>query len=397
MEEDDAAFNTEKKLLLESGNHAKVRHKERVPLVLFFIGLINFSQMFNVGIGVYDIQQYGYYRFKRIKFPNVTFNNSIGGEDPLCHKEINTSSAEYYVEQTTQKLNANWAIYNSITAGLPVLIVSLILPPLSDKYGRRPMLLIPLTGTILNALLVAAAVYWEWNMYVITGLNGVASLFGAWITSLALSLAYVADITSGKTRTFAIAIIEGFCGAGFLVSVFVSGFLIKSYGFVTPLLTTAGLSLFTLIIVVLFVPESLKKENIPKDYDVFKQIKTSIDFYTKKHIDKTSTTSLRWKYILCIIAFSLFSLGSLGRVSAEILYQLGPPFCWNSVEISTWSTKRTLVQELVGVFAIKVLQCFLDDAPIAVIGGLSGAAYFLMEGLARNTAEMYIGKCYVSN
>ena len=395
MDEEDAVFDAEKKPLLESGNHAKAddhdQKKEGFPLVLFFVGLTGFSQLFGVGIAVYDLQQYGYYRFQRIEFPNVTFNNSIGGEDPLCHKEINTSSFEYYVEQTTQKLNADWSIYNSITSGVPILFMSLILPPLSDKYGRRPMIPIPLIGTILGSLLTAAAIHWEWNMYVITGLALVAPLFGGWITSLALLFAYCADITSGKSRTFAIAIIEILCGGGFLVSVFISGFLIKSYGFVIPLLTTAGVALITLIIVLLFVPESLKKENIPKDYDIFKQIKSSMDFYTKKRVDKTSTTSMRWKYILCITAFSLFSLGTLGRGSAEILYQLGPPFCWDSVQISTWTTVRTLVQEFVGIGSIKLMQCCLDDAPIAVIGGLSGVAYFLMEGLARNTDEMYIG------
>ncbi|KAK3092483.1 hypothetical protein FSP39_003448 [Pinctada imbricata] len=83
-------------------------------------------------------------------------------------------------------------------------------------------------------------------------------------------------------------------------------------------------------------------------------------------------------------------MGTTGRSTVEILYQLGPPFCWDSIEVGNWGTYRTLVQQVVAVIGIKLFQFCLSDEKIAIIGMFSAVGYFIMEGFSKTTFHLYL-------
>jgi len=78
-------------------------------------------------------------------------------------------------------------------------------------------------------------------------------------TETAVAQAYIADITSKKKRASGIGKVGAAHGAGFIIGPAIGGFL-SVYGFSAPGFAAVFLTLVNLLFVLLFLPESLKKE-----------------------------------------------------------------------------------------------------------------------------------------
>ncbi|MBN2046608.1 MAG: MFS transporter [Anaerolineaceae bacterium] len=122
----------------------------------------------------------------------------------------------------------------------------------SDRFGRRPMLIFSIAGTILSFLLLGFAGSLA-MLFVSRVLDGVLG------GNTALARAYITDITDEDNRSKSLGIIGAAFGIGFIIGPAMGGFLSK-FGFSTPAFVAAGLSILNLILVILWLPESLPKE-----------------------------------------------------------------------------------------------------------------------------------------
>lgn len=118
------------------------------------------------------------------------------------------------------------------------LISSPILGRLSDRYGRRPLLLISQAGTCLGFLVLGYAGS-LWMVFLGRILDGVTA------GNLTLAQAYVSDHSTPEKRTKAFGIIGIAFGIGFLFGPFVSGELAR-FGHHVPFFFAAGLSLLSI-------------------------------------------------------------------------------------------------------------------------------------------------------
>lgn len=118
------------------------------------------------------------------------------------------------------------------------LISSPILGRLSDRYGRRPLLLISQAGTCIGFLVLGYAGS-LWMVFVGRILDGVTA------GNLTLAQAYVSDHSAPEQRTKAFGLIGIAFGIGFLFGPFISGELAQ-YGHHVPFLMAAGLSLLSI-------------------------------------------------------------------------------------------------------------------------------------------------------
>lgn len=124
------------------------------------------------------------------------------------------------------------------------LISGPILGQLSDRFGRRPVLLVSQIGTLGGFLLMAAAN----NLWL---LFAARALDGATAGNLTTAQAYISDVTKPENRAKAFAVIGIAFGFGFLVGPWISGYLAR-YGYQAPILAAAALS-FTTILCTLFL------------------------------------------------------------------------------------------------------------------------------------------------
>lgn len=123
---------------------------------------------------------------------------------------------------------------------------------LSDRFGRRPVLLLALAGAALDHLVAAVA----GSLSLLFAARLIAGAFGA---SAAAASAYIADTTSADERGKAFA----FAGAAFAIG-FVSGpalgGLLGDFGPRVPFLAAAGLTALNLAYALFVLPESLAPE-----------------------------------------------------------------------------------------------------------------------------------------
>ena len=124
-----------------------------------------------------------------------------------------------------------------------------ILGNLSDRYGRRSIILISLFGFGLDYLLLAWAptITWLFIARILSGITG---------ASITTASAYIADISTPEKRAQNFGMIGAAFGLGFIIGPFIGGVL-GQYGDRIPFLFAAGLTLVNWLYGMFILPESL--------------------------------------------------------------------------------------------------------------------------------------------
>ncbi len=124
---------------------------------------------------------------------------------------------------------------------------------LSDRYGRRPVLLFSLLGFGIDYLFLALAPSYGWLFVgrIIAGVTG---------ASITTASAYIADVSTNENRAKNFGMIGAAFGLGFIVGPSIGG-LIASFGTRAPFYAAAGLCLLNALYGYFVLPESLPKEN----------------------------------------------------------------------------------------------------------------------------------------
>lgn len=120
---------------------------------------------------------------------------------------------------------------------------------ISDRIGRRPVLLVSVLGSAVGYVVFALAGS-LWLLYlsrIVAGATG---------GNISTAQAYLADITPPKERAKAYGIVGAAFGLGFTLGPAISSMLAE-FGMMTPVWAAAGLSLVTAALVAVFLPETL--------------------------------------------------------------------------------------------------------------------------------------------
>jgi len=124
---------------------------------------------------------------------------------------------------------------------------------LSDRYGRRPILICSMLGAAASYLLL-------------TGVNGVGSLLlvralaGFMAGNIATAMAYASDVSTGADRARSLGLVGAAIGTGFMLGPAIGGAIagndLQQADFHRPALLAASLSLLAALLVLAVLPES---------------------------------------------------------------------------------------------------------------------------------------------
>lgn len=148
---------------------------------------------------------------------------------------------------------SGWMIGILLSAySLAQFIAAPYLGSLSDRIGRKPVLIASKLGTVLAYCILAATHSYGWFLIarLIDGFTG---------GNISVARAYVADVTTPETRSRGMAVIGIAFGLGFLLGPALGGFLFQSESYVIPALVCAGLSGIATLFTVLFLEEPSHK------------------------------------------------------------------------------------------------------------------------------------------
>ena len=158
---------------------------------------------------------------------------------------------ESFVDNDTATAAEIFGLFGTAWA-LMQFFFSPILGALSDRFGRRPVVLLSNFGLALDYVLMALAPSLTW-LFVGRVISGITS------ASVSIAFAYIADVTPPERRAAMFGKIGVAFGAGFILGPAIGGLL----GDIDPRLpfwVAAGLSFANTIYGLLILPESLPRE-----------------------------------------------------------------------------------------------------------------------------------------
>ena len=223
---------------------------------------------------------------------------------------------------------------------------------LSDRYGRRPVLLVCLLGSAIGYLVfgIGGALWILFFGRIIDGITG---------GTISTIFAYFADITPREQRTKYFGWVSAVAGAGSVIGPTLGGLLAK-FGYSVPMYFGAIITLLNVVYGILYMPESLDKNN-----RLQKITFTRLNPFTQL-VDILSMKNLKR---LLVSAFLLWiPNGSLQAVFSQFT-------------IDTFNWKPALIGLIVSIMGIQdivsqglimpKLLIKLSDARIAILGMVS--------------------------
>ncbi len=123
---------------------------------------------------------------------------------------------------------------------------------LSDRIGRRPVILIGLSGYGLTFLMFGLVN----NLYLLIGIRALSGMVSS--ATIPTAMAYLADITEGADRSKGMGMIGAAMGLGMIFGPAIGGWL-GHYSFSLPFFAAGGLAILLLPFTLAFLPESLKQ------------------------------------------------------------------------------------------------------------------------------------------
>ncbi len=224
-------------------------------------------------------------------------------------------------------------------AGMQFLF-SPVLGEISDRFGRRPILLMALLGLSIDYLIHAWAptIMWLFVGRFLAGITG---------ASFTVASAYIADISTKEEKAKNFGLIGAAFGLGFIIGPAIGGFF-GEIDIRLPFYIAAALTFANFLFGWFFVPESLTKENRRK-----------INYF--KMIPGISLVSLRnYKgVLLLILAFFLANLASQALPSTWAYY---------GIARYNWSPRDIGISLMVVGLLVAIVQGFLVGIAVKKFG-----------------------------
>ena len=175
----------------------------------------------------------------------------LGDQNPQCR------------DANVQSLVAKFNLYQNLLSGLFAAIVAPQIGALSDRIGRKPLLIYGSLGSFSMEVITiivgthpdTVSVYWILLGSLLDG------LCGSFTAGMALSFAYAADCTAPEVRNNAFGYFHGCLFLGVALGPLMSGLFIKLTKTVMVAFYIAlGCHIFFILYMLIVVPESLSKE-----------------------------------------------------------------------------------------------------------------------------------------
>ncbi len=246
-----------------------------------------------------------------------------------------------------------------------------ILGALSDRFGRRPVLLIGIAGEVVGYLLFGTATSLT-MLYVSRLVAGGSS------GNIGAAQAYIADISSPRERTRSFGLLGAAVSVGFLFGPALGGFL-GQYDLRLPAFAAAALVVVNWISVLVWLPESLtvdlrSSRSLTAGLNPFGVLSTLL----RRPLLRAPLAAT----FLCNFAFSGYLTSFALFTSAQ--------FGWGPQQVAIVLVIQSIMSITVQTFGVRYLSTFLPDTTILVLGIGANLLGFLVIASAPDPVFLYV-------
>lgn len=253
---------------------------------------------------------------------------------------------------------------------LMLFIASPLLGSLSDRFGRRPVLLVALCGSGLDYLLMAFAP----SLTILFIGRIISGLTGA---SMTVASSYIADVSTDENRTSNFGMIGAAFGVGFVIGPALGG-LVGSYGHNWPFIVAAFLSLTNFIFGLFVLPESLPAS----------KRKQTIDRSKLNPIRSVITAMFYSPAAVLVWAFFLVNLAGQSHPSIWALYT-SYKFGWTTLEIGISLTVVGLAFGIGQGVTTRIIVPKIGELKSVIYGSVLVIINFLLYALVTKSWMIY--------
>lgn len=244
-----------------------------------------------------------------------------------------------------------------------------VLGNLSDRYGRRPVLLFSLLGFCINYLLMgfAPSILWLFVGRLVAGITGASHTVAA---------AYIADRSTPQNKAQNFGLLGAAFGLGFIIGPVLGGVL-GHYGSRVPFFAAAALCFFNFVYGYFVVPESLDK-TLRRPFQWRKANPIGTFLHLRSY---PNTTAL----IVCIFLINI----AANAVQSTWSYYTMEKFGWNERAVGLSLGFIGTLLMIVQAGLIRVIIPKLGLAKAILTGILLQAISLPLYGLATETWMLY--------
>jgi DHA1 family tetracycline resistance protein-like MFS transporter len=257
---------------------------------------------------------------------------------------------------------ANWNGWFALVFALMQFFCSPILGVLSDRYGRRPIILLSNLGLGLDYFVMALAPSLGW-LFLGRVISGITT------SSIPTAMAYISDVVPREKRAGAFGMIGVAFGLGFTLGPALGGFLSHS----NPRLAfwvAGGFSLANWLWGYFFVPESLAKE-LRKPFEIRRANPIGSLVLLRSHPDLWRLSTIQFLAYTAHNVFSVWALYAIYR------------YAWNQKAIGFSLMIVGICAAIISGGLTGRMVKRLGERRTLYIGQLCGAGGMFMAGLAR--------------
>ncbi|GFT90994.1 hypothetical protein NPIL_15531 [Nephila pilipes] len=289
-------------------------------------------------------------------------------------QEICDNKTAYKNENDNLEILANnYNIYLNLLAPIGAFIV-IFLAPWSDKYGRKPLLLMALFGFFVNDIgIILCTVYFDSALYFIILSNLATQITGGFICVMTVIYSYISDSSMPESRSLRYTFLQIAFGLAVTLGALAGGQLYHYYGYKVVYETMAFGHLLAILWVLLLVPETRGLgDRVPfskKLKDIFTSQNFTDGLMTCLKLRENRGRTRLWLLLLssCTIALTYEVYTNIAYLYAHHMYKWGPE---EYSEMWTIFSFSEMVVVLVCT-PLLVKVCKLSDPIIGIIGSVS--------------------------
>lgn len=345
----------------------------------------------NLYIQLYE--QYYYVKYGSQLLQNTSFPFPNGS---FC---LNSSQVDSYVGngsfKTVETLSDNLVVYGQLANRIPSIIVTILLGPLSDRYGRKPILLLATTGLLLEGFVAMLIVHFQWNPYYFIAANFIGGISGDYSGILSGAYSYIADVSSEKWRGLRIGIIEGVFCIGAAAGPILIGYWLQKNNcdFILPLWLYVACNIMAGLYIMFCIPESLtkteRKELTSRNPKGFKAMLHGLGVLAGRVPQYSHTL---WKLWTVNFVASLLVLNAAGAELISVYFLKAPPFDVNAQMVGIYQSAQSASRAFSNTVLMAIFSAMkMPEAAIALIAVAVHSVCNLLIGFSKKVYQVYTG------
>ncbi|XP_052860169.1 proton-coupled folate transporter-like [Anopheles cruzii] len=319
------------------------------------------------------------------------------GYDPKLCAQLGTksnSSEVAQLETIVQPYAARIGMVNTIITSVLPALCALLMGPWSDKYGRKPAMLVPAVGYVTTYVMIGILSLLSRHFlvdpwcYVVAHIP--AAVLGGTTVLMAAIFSYLTDITTEKNRTVRIGILQACTMLGAFIGLLSSSFILQLTNVPTMFFLAAGSMAASCAFLHFYLEDSIH----PDPNMVHRQVR---EIFRVNHLSELLKTFFKKRstfdrgIVWLTIAIGVVTVLGSGGSTVFFLYTRRV-FGWTIQDFTIWQAVELLsiiAGNLIGISLLKTMLK-LPDVWLALLSVVNYSIDALIKGLAQQGWQLFL-------